>query len=557
MPQDSQTASPSRGVLAPLRLNVFRALWLANLVSATGTIVQGVGAAWLMTTLAGTPGLVAMVQTATYAPILLLALLAGTLADLWDRRRVLLLAQFWMVLISAGLAWLSGLDLVTPATLLLFTFLIGIGTALTGPAWQASVREIVPQAELPAAVTLNAIAMNFARAVGPAIGGAVVAAAGVGAAFYLNAACTLVLAGALLWWPHHVPSDDLPRERVGSAIVTGLRYVAEASGLRAILARGMVFGLAASAALALLPLVARDRLAGGPLVYGLLLGAFGLGALAGAFAVHRLRRRYGAERVLTVLAGVFGGALLVLGMVPSLLPPVTVALALAGAAWLGSFSTFNIAVQMTTAFWVQARVLALYQATIFGSMAAGSWIWGQVAEVTSLETGYLVAGSLLLLSIALHRRWRLPASEAPDLRPRQLPEIKLAFPFDREAGPVMVLIEYRVPLANAAVFIQAMEEVGHVRKRDGAWRWHLFQDTADAEHWYEAFTVPSWLHYLRQRRRGTAADEIVLEQARRFLDPGFQPLVRRMIARGREMTMTSDESIRKALRPEACERLRL
>jgi MFS family permease len=545
MPQDSQTASPSRGILAPLRLNVFRALWLANLVSATGTIVQGVGAAWLMTTLAGTPGLVAMVQTATYAPILLLALLAGTLADLWDRRRVLLLAQFWMVLMSAGLAWLSALDLVTPATLLLFTFLIGIGTALTGPAWQASVREIVPQAELPAAVTLNAIAMNFARAVGPAIGGAVVAAAGVGAAFYLNAACTLVLAGALLWWPHHVPSDDLPRERVGSAIVTGLRYVAETSGLRAILARGMVFGLAASAALALLPLVARDHLAGGPLVYGLLLGAFGLGALAGAFAVHRLRRRYGAERVLTVLAGVFGGALLVLGMVPSLLPPVTVALALAGAAWLGSFSTFNIAVQMTTAFWVQARVLALYQATIFGSMAAGSWIWGQVAEVTSLETGYLIAGSLLLLSIALHRRWRLPASEAPDLRPRQLPDIKLAFPFDREAGPVMVLIEYRVPLANAAVFVQAMEEVGHVRKRDGAWRWHLFQDTADAEHWYEAFTVASWLQYLRQRRRGTAADEIVLEQARRFLDPGFQPLVRRMIARGREMTMTSGESSEK------------
>ena len=196
-----------------------------------------------MTTLAGTPDLVAMVQTATYLPILLLALLAGTLADLWDRRRVLLLAQFWMVLMSVGLAWLSGLNLVTPATLLLFTFLIGIGTALTGPAWQASVRGIVPQGELAAAVTLNAIAMNFARAVGPAVGGAVVAAAGAGAAFYLNAACTLVLAGALLWWPHHVPSDDLPRERVGSAIVTGLRYVTEASGLRAILARGWCSGL--------------------------------------------------------------------------------------------------------------------------------------------------------------------------------------------------------------------------------------------------------------------------------------------------------------------------
>ena len=441
--------SRSGGVLSPLRIRVFRALWLANLVSATGTIVQGVGAAWLMTTLAGTADLVAMVQTATYAPVLLFALLAGTLADLWDRRTVLLLAQLWTVLTSFGLAWLSSLGLVTPAILLLFTFLIGVGAALTGPAWQASVREIVPPGELAAAVTLNAIAMNFARAVGPAVGGAVVAAAGAGAAFYLNAASTLALAGALLWWRREVPADDLPRERVGSAIVTGLRYVAEARGLRAVLARGLVFGLAASAALALLPLVARDRLGGGPLVYGLLLGAFGVGALAGAFLVHRLRQRYGAERVVTALTGVFGGALLVLGLVPSSLPPVAVALALAGAAWLGSFSTFNISVQMATAFWVQARVLALYQATIFGSMAAGSWLWGEVADATSLESAFLAAGTLLLLSIALHRRWRLPAGEAPDLRPRQLPDLELAFPFDREAGPVLVLIEYRVPLADA------------------------------------------------------------------------------------------------------------
>ena len=213
--------SRSGGILSPLRIRVFRALWLANLVSATGTIVQGVGAAWLMTTLAGTADLVAMVQTATYAPVLLFALLAGTLADLWDRRTVLLLAQLWTVLTSFGLAWLSSLGLVTPAILLLFTFLIGVGAALTGPAWQASVREIVPPGELAAAVTLNAIAMNFARAVGPAVGGAVVAAAGAGAAFYLNAAFTLALAGALLWWRREVPADDLPRERVGSAIVMG------------------------------------------------------------------------------------------------------------------------------------------------------------------------------------------------------------------------------------------------------------------------------------------------------------------------------------------------
>jgi predicted MFS family arabinose efflux permease len=534
-------AGSGGGILTPLRLPLFRSVWIANLVGSTGWLVQGVGAGWLMTTISGTPEMVALVQTATLAPILLFALVAGAFADLWDRRLVLLLAQLWVSAVSAGLAIISGLGLVTPVVLLLFTFLIGTGAALNGPAWQAVVREIVPREQLAAAVTLNAIGFNLARALGPAFGGAVVAAYGTEAAFVANAFAALALVVVLLFWRRQLPPDDLPRERLGSAVVTGLRYVGETPAIGAILVRGGVFGFAASAALALLPLVARDRLGGGPVTYGLLLGAFGIGALLGAFLVHPLRQRRGAEFVITALSAAGGLAFLALGLVPYLFLPVLAALALAGTAWLGSFSTFNIAIQMPTAFWVQARVLALYQATIFGSMAAGSWLWGQVADGTSLETAYLAAGGLLLLSIALHRRWRLPASEAPDLRPRQLPELKLAFPFDREAGPVMVLIEYRVPLANAAAFVRAMEEVGHVRKRDGAWRWHLFQDTADAEHWYEAFTVASWLHYLRQRRRGTAADEIVLERARRFLDPGFQPLVRRMIARGREMTMTSDD----------------
>jgi MFS family permease len=347
------------GILSPLRLGLFRALWLANLVSATGTTVQGVGAAWLMITLASTPDRVALVQTATHAPILLFALLAGTLADLWDRRRVLLLAQLWTVLAAAGLALLSSLGLVTPSVLLLFTFGIGTGTALTGPAWQASVREIVPREELAAAVTLNAIAFNIARALGPAIGGIVVAAAGAAAAFYLNTLATLVLASVLLGWRRLVLADDLPRERLGSAIVTGLRYVAETRALRAVLTRGAVFGFAASASLALLPLLARDRLGGGPLIYGLLLGSFGVGALAGAFLVHPLRQRHGAALVVTVLSGTFGGAMLVLGLMPSRLVPVAMALALAGAAWLGSFSTFNIAFQMSTAFWVQARARPL------------------------------------------------------------------------------------------------------------------------------------------------------------------------------------------------------
>lgn len=526
-----QLQQPAGGITRPLRLPVFRAIWLGNLIGAIGTLVQGVGAAWLMTTLAGTPDMVALVQTATQAPILLFALIAGTLADLWDRRIVMLLAQLWMVLASAGLALLATLDLVTPAILLLFTFLIGIGTALNGPAWQAIVREVVPREDLAAAVTLNAIAFNVARAIGPAAGGAIVAVSGADAAFLFNAVATLALVGVLLWWRREVPKDDLPRERIASAMVTGLRYVAESAPIRAVLARGVVFGFAASAVLALLPLIARDRLGGGPLIYGFLLGSFGTGALLGAFLVHPLRQRHGAELVVTVLTGALGVAMLVIGLFPTLLVPVALALAVAGATWLGSFSTFNISVQMGTAFWVQARVMALYQATIFGSMAVGSWVWGHVAALTSLEGAHLATGVCLLLSLAMHLRWQLPAGEAPDLRPRQLTEPKLAFAVEHDVGPVLVLVEYRVPSANAAAFVQAMEDVGHVRKRDGAWRWHLFQDTADAEHWYEAFTVASWLDYLRQRRRGTAADEIILTAARAHLDPGFKPIVRRMIAR--------------------------
>ncbi|MGD9507297.1 MAG: MFS transporter, partial [Geminicoccaceae bacterium] len=351
-------------------------MWLANLVSAVGTMVQGVGAAWLMTTLAGTPDLVAMVQTATQIPVLLFALAAGTVADLWDRRRVLLLAQLWTVLVSTWLAVLGGLGLVTPSMLLLFTFFIGVGAAFTGPAWQASMREIVRREHLAAAVTLNAVANNTARAVGPAIGGVVIALGGASAAFYLNAGATLILVAALFWWRREVPVDDLPRERIGSALVGGLRYVVETRTLRAVLVRGVVFGLGASSVLALLPLVARDRLGGGPLVYGLALGAFGIGALIGAFLIPRLRHRLGSEAVVTILSVVFAGATLSIGLLSASLPAVVAALALAGGAWLGSLSTFNISVQMTTAFWVQARVLAVYQATIFGGMAAGSWLWG-------------------------------------------------------------------------------------------------------------------------------------------------------------------------------------
>lgn len=546
-----QAVGSGGGILSPLRLPLFRAIWAANLVGSIGWLVQGVGAAWLMTTLAGTADKVALVQTATMAPILLFALLAGALADVWDRRWVLLVAQLWVATAAFGLATVSGAGMLTPVVLLLFTFLIGTGAALNGPAWQAVVREIVPREELAAAVTLNAIGFNLARAFGPAVGGAVVAAYGSQAAFLLNGISALALVVVLLFWRRQLPKDDLPRERLGGAVITGLRYVGETPAIRAILGRAAVFGMAASAALALLPLIARDRLGGGPVIYGLLLGGFGIGALLGAFLIHPLRHRRGAEFVITVLSAAGGIAFLVVGLLPDQLVTVLLALGVAGTAWLGAFSTFNITVQMRTAYWVQARVLSLYQTVVFGGMAIGAWAWGELADITSLEVGYMLAGGMLLASVALHWWQPLHAGENPNLQPATRQEPLPAVTATVEEGPVMVQIEYEVGPATAPAFVAAMDEVGHLRRRNGAIRWRLFQDVTQGEHWIETFVLGDWVEHQRLRRRMTVADVALEARAVAFHQGRSAPMRRYMVARRHDSRYLLDEAEQAAVATDA------
>lgn len=518
------------GIFAPLHRRLFRAIWATTLLAQFGWLVQSVGAAWLMTQLDPSPDMVALVQTATTAPILLLSLIAGALADLWDRRRVILLSLVLTALVSALLAVLAWLGQLGPLLLLALTFALGGAAALGQPAMQALVRELVPARELAAAVTINAVGFNLARSLGPALGGIVVAVGGAASAFAVNAVAGMGLIAMLARLRRAGPPSDLPRERFAGAILSGLRYVSRTRAISTTLLRGGVFGLLAPSILALLPLVARDLLAGGPQLFGLLLAAFGLGALGGAFLIHPLRQRIGAENLVTLLSGVGGGAALAMGLSPTL-PVVVAALPLAGAAWLGSFSTFNIAVQTSSAFWVQARVLALYQMVVFGTMAAGSWGWGIVARHLGLPEAIALSGGLMLLSMLLHGLARLPTGEAPDLRPApEPPAPPPSLRFDPEEGPVLVLIEYCVRPCHAARFDQAMQAVGVLRRRDGASRWQLFQDTADPEHWVEAFTVPSWLEHLRQTRRRTAADHAV-ERAALAFHEGQPPAVRRLIHR--------------------------
>lgn len=519
------------GIFAPLRRRLFRAVWIANLVTNFGWLIQGVGAAWLMTQLDPSPDTVALVQAATQVPILLLALIAGAAADLWDRRSVLIVAQLWVLATSFGLAAMTWAGLTGPTLLLLFTFSLGMGAALNNPAMQVVVRELVPKRELAAAVTINAVAFNLARSVGPALGGVIVALAGAEAAFLINAVSCIGLLVVLIRLRRHVREPELPRERVGGAIIAGLRYVGQTRPIQRTLVRGGVFGFGAAAIPALLPLVARELLDGGPALFGILLGVFGIGALGGAFLIHPLRQRLGAEWMVTVLSGVFGAAALAIGLMPTL-PVILLALPLAGAAWLGSFSSFNISVQLSSAVWVQARVMSLYQMAVFGMMALGSWGWGELANIVGLPGSLAGSGLWLLASLLLHLVLTLPSGQAPDMRPVQAwqkPEPRVDF--DPDEGPVMVLVEYRISARDAGAFVAAMEDVGHMRRRDGALRWQVYQDITDAERWVEAFTIGSWLDHLRQAQRSTAADRATEARASSLHIGDEPPTMRRLLHR--------------------------
>lgn len=539
-------AGSGEGILAPFGVRLYRDLWAATLVSNLGWLIQTVGAAWLMTALVGRADMVALVQAATQAPILCFSLLAGVAADILDRRLVLLAAQLAMLSASLLLAALTATGLIGPWSLLLCTFVLGTGAALQSPAYQAVVRELVPMRILGAAVVLNGVSFNFARAVGPALGGAIVATAGAEGAFLANALSYLPLVLVLVFWQRPAAVDDLPRERVKGAILTGLRYAAETPAIRAVLVRNAVFALAAAAALPLLPLVAKERLAGGPVTYGLLLGAFGAGAMAAAFVVHPLRQRHGPEAVLRWVSLLFAAGLLLVAGTRALVP-VLVGLAASGAAWLSAFSFFNIAIQTISAFWVQARIFAIYQTVMFGAMTLGSWLWGELAQAFGITTSLATAAALLALSPALGRFWRLPAGTGLDLGPAaRLPEPAPALAFDPEEGPVLVQIEYRIRPADAAAFVAAMDEVGHIRKRNGALRWRLFQDTDDPEHWIETYVVPDWLEHRRLARRTTEADRQA-EAAALAFQRGGPPLVRRLVARRRDARFALDASERGAL----------
>lgn len=553
---DAQSAVAPAPAPSPLQIPIFRAVWIANLVSNFGTIIQSVGASWMMIALSASAVHVALVQASTTLPIMLLALVAGAMADSLDRRLVMLAAQTLMLVASTALALFSMFGHLTPWMLLAFTFLIGCGTAFNGPAWQASVGDMVPRPAIAGAITLNSVGFNIARSVGPAIGGIIVAAAGAGAAFLANAVSYLALIGVLIRWKPELTEKRLPRESLGTAIGAGLRYVALSPNLRLTLGRAMLFGLAAASSSALMPLVARDLMAGGPMTFGLLLGSFGVGSVCGALGSGWLRQHLTTEGIVRGSTLTLAVASVVTAVSP-FLPLTMLALAFYGAGWVLALSSFNASVQLGSPRWVVARAISLYQMFAFGGMAIGSWAFGAIAEAHGVADAMLIAAGLHGVGVIAGIVKPLPQTLNENLDPLgRWTEPETAVPVEARSGPVVVSIEYEIAPANSTAFLTVMDERRRVRLRDGARNWRLLRDLADERLWVERYQVPTWLDYVRHNERRTQADAAIGSSIRALHEGTWPPPIHRMLERRTASVPSSDERATTDLSPPLTDSMR-
>ncbi|MEV7285389.1 MFS transporter [Streptomyces sp. NPDC093252] len=509
---------------APLALPVFRALWIAQFVSSVGTWMQTIGAQWLL--VGHGAALVTLVQTASSLPVVLLALPSGVLADRFDRRRLLIVAQFAMGAVAAVLAVLAFAGVLGPVSLLALTFLLGCGTALMGPSWQAIQPELVARDQLAQAAALGAVNMNLARAIGPAIGGVLVAAAGAGWTFAFNAVSYLGIVVVLLLWkrPRDTAATGAEPERFVSAVLAARRYVRHAPGVRRVLLRTALFIPGAAALWSLLPLVAADSLGLGSGGYGALLAVVGAGAVGGALLLPALRAVLGANGILAAGAVLVAVTLAVLATVR--VPWVAaVALLPAGVAWIAVLSVLNAAVQTRLPGWVRARGLAVYLLVFQGGQALTAPLWGGLAQGAGLRVALLAAGALLLLAAATVPL--LPLHDAAHIDPTPSdhwpapPVVHEPGPAD---GPVLVSIVYRVRPADRAAFTAAMAKLARSRRRTGALTWGLYEDAGEPGRFIENYLVGSWAEHLAQHHtRTTVTDRRAEEAARAFLLPGTHP----------------------------------
>ena len=535
-----ESTPPSPTAWAPFTHIAFSILWTATVLSNIGTWMNDVASGWLMTSLSPSPLMVALVQAATSAPVFLFALTAGALADLVNRRRLLIIVTSAMSATALLLTALVMGNQINPGLLLVFTFLSGAGAAFVAPAWQAIVPQLVPRPHLSSAIALNGVGVNISRAIGPAVAGAIIAAFGIGWPYLINAISFLFVIAALLWWkPPPAEESDLPAERFWSALRAGLRYAKASRALRSTLIRATAFFLFASAFWALLPLVARQELQGGPELYGIILGAVGVGAVVGAFFLPQLAKKFGPDEL--VALGTVGTALVlvVLAVVKRADAAIAASL-LAGACWITVLSRLNISAQMALPDWVRARGLSIYITVFFGGMTLGSVIWGQVAAHLDIATAQLSAAAGIIIAGALAWRYKLLRGEGIDHSPSAYwPQPVVACDVALDRGPVMVTVEYQIEQADRGAFMAAMRELKASRKRHGAYAWGLFEDVAQPGRMVEYFIEDSWVAHLRHHQRVTALDSEIQARALAFHRGDKEPLVTHWLAPEPHRTATT------------------
>jgi MFS family permease len=522
----SQPTGPS-----PFAIPLYRRVWFASVGSQFGGLIQSVGAAWMMVQMNGSKTQIALVQASVTLPIMILALLSGAIADNVPRRTVMLVAQIYMFTVSVLLCVFAWLGLLSPWLLLMFTFLIGCGTAINAPSWQATVGDIVPRTTIPAAVSMNSMGFNIARTAGPAIGGMIVAAFGAAAAFTLNVFSYLGLIYVLLTWRPNEHERPSLREDLRTAMAAGVRYVSLSPPISRVMMRAAVFGIAASAVPSLLPLVAHQLLGGNAVTFGLLSGAFGAGAVLGALSSRRIRDRFSNEMTIRItVVAMIAGAVIV---AESRWLALTMGgLVVFGAAWLVTMAMMNVAVQMSAPRWVLGRALSLYQMSIFGAMAAGSWISGSLSEQFGVADALLIMAAVQ--SVGLLAGLFFPLPEIGDLNLDlvgrwRVPDVKVAI--EPRAGPVHVSVQYRIQERDIPSLLTAMNHRRRFLRRDGAMDWSLLRDLSDPEVWIEKYRFPRWLDYVLHNQRRTMSDDAEMGTLRALHQGTWPPPVQRMLQR--------------------------
>ena len=526
---DARGSAPPPAGWSLLRRAGFRSLWSALLGSQLVVWMHNVGAVTVVASLSDSATLIALVQTATSLPAVVLSPLVGATADIVDRRRMVLAAQAWMTLAIGTLAALTLADVVTAGAALALTLCLGAGSAASILAYQALTPEFVSRQELPQAVGLNSVAINLARAVGPALAGLLIVALSVGALFALEAGLVLILMVIVFRLRAPTPAREHGREPLGAALRAGVRYVRFSGLARPVLARAAIFSICASALWALLPVVAFGPLDLDSRGLGLLVGCVGAGAIAGATVLPRIRRRVALDPMIGIATVGLAAGLAVLAWVrePAL---VGLGLVFAGASWLTVLASLNTAAQRAAAGWVRARTLGGFQLVFQGSLAVGSFGWGLTASAAGVRTALMIAAGGLLAGAVVARRWPLAPGEDVDLTPAagwSEPELTIEpAPHD---GPVLVTLEYHVPEQRAAEFVDAMQQLGRVRRRDGAFAWDLYEDLEEPGRYLETFTVGSWSEHMRQHERRTVADLEIEERVKAMHDPGSTPVARHLL----------------------------